>query len=256
MSVDIIGGIVAGSISMLLIALFSVILIIRYRQKQFQNRKEIVQLHAKFQHELLQAQLEIQEQTMKNISQEIHDNIGQTLSLAKLNLGTIDATSTSAAAEKITGAKDLVSKAIIDLRQLSKTLNADSVLSGGLVKAIESDLSIISKAGVFETHLEISGIPTRVDTKKELISFRIVQEAISNIIRHSKANRIEVAIVFKTTVLNIIISDNGKGFLPGDELSEGSGLRNMNNRAELIGGSLEVRSTPNGTCIKLTVPTE
>jgi signal transduction histidine kinase len=255
MSGDIIGGIVAGSISMLLIALFSVILIIRYRQKQFENRKEITLLHTKFQQELLQAQLEIREQTMKNISQEIHDNIGQTLSLAKLNLGTIDAEKQTVAIEKINDAKNLVSKAIIDLRQLSKSLNADAVLSGGLVKAIESDLFIIKKAGVFETHLNIRGQQARIDPRKELISFRIVQEAINNIIRHSNANRIDISLLFKPPVLQISISDNGKGFIPAAANPEGSGLRNMNSRASLIGGSLHVRSGINGTLIKLIVPT-
>jgi signal transduction histidine kinase len=254
MSDDLFKGLVAGSIIMMCVAVFTVILIIRYRQKQFQTRKQILNMQEKFHQEILQAQLEIREQTLKNIAQEIHDNIGQTLSLAKLNLGTIDPDKPEAASEKISGSKDLVSKAITDLRQLSKTLHADAMLSGGLIKAVQSDLGIIEGAGEIKTSFEIAGEAAAVDPKKELIIFRIIQEAISNIIRHSDATLIIIRMEFSGSDLHVFIADNGKGFNMNAHHGDGSGLSNMSNRAKIVGGQMETRSGSSGTEIKLIVP--
>src|ERR1700694_153006 len=123
MNIDTVDGLVAGSIFMMLIAVFCIILIVRFRQRQFQNREMILHMQASFQQELLHAQLEIQEQTLKNIAQEIHDNIGQTLSLVKLNLNTMDPGKPSALMQKIDNSKVSISKAIHDLRNLSRSLN-------------------------------------------------------------------------------------------------------------------------------------
>jgi len=208
----------------------------------------------RFQEQLLHSQLEIQEQTLKNISQEIHDNIGQTLSLVKLNLNTIDLHKGEGSEEKILYSKELVSKAIVDLRNISRSLNTDAILSGGLIKAIETELNIINNAGSLKGDLIITGHKSRLDPRNELILFRIVQEAINNIIKHSGASLITVRIIFTEGQLAIKISDNGSGFDSNLAASDGSGLRNMRNRAELIGGSFEIYSGPGGTTISVNLP--
>lgn len=217
------------------------------------NEKKLIT--TQFQQELLRTQLEIQEQTLKNISQEIHDNIGQTLSLAKLNLSTVDLQKENAQ-DKILSSKEMVSKAIHDLRNLSRSLNTDSIQSSGLVKAIETELSIIEHAGLFKTAFSTNGTITRMDPKKELILFRIVQEAINNIIKHSGANRILVHLDFAAEELRIEVNDNGSGFDAAAGSIEGQGLRNMKSRAELIGGSFQIQSGPGGTTITVILATK
>lgn len=204
-------------------------------------------MKVEYEQTLLQSQLEIQEQTFKNISQEIHDNIGQVLTLAKLNLATTTIAE-SAVAEKIKTSQQLIGKAIQDLRDLSRSLNTDYVEDMGLVRSIEYELELLQKTGTIDTEFFIEGNPLRLDKQKELILFRIVQEAIHNIIKHAAAKKIRATINFNADNLKVIIIDNGKGFdlsplNASDNQSFGLGLRNMNNRATLIGAKFAVTST-------------
>ncbi len=257
-NIEVLIAVISGSLFILLFAL-AVFLLFRIFLKK-KNRLMIEQERMKhnFRQELLHAQIEIQEQTLKNISQEIHDNIGQTLSLAKLNLNTIHDKKNEVVDGKIENTKELVSKAIIDLRHLSKSLNTDSILSAGLLKAIEHELTQVQKTGSFITSLQIEGNPFRLDPQKELILFRIVQEGINNIIKHSAARTIGVRMIFQPGLMELQLSDDGNGFKHSEtdsDMNSGSGLRNMKSRAVMIGGLLEiVQNKPTGTIIKVILP--
>lgn len=247
--------IVISSAFFLLVAVGIILLVLVYQKKQNQYLQDRAAMKAAFEKELLEAQLDVQELTLKNIAQEIHDNIGQTLSLAKLNLNTITPEKQALIPEKIANAKELVGKAILDLRTLSKTLHTEAVLAIGLKEAIEMELRLVQKAGALQTQLSTSGTATGIDPKKELILFRAVQEALNNAIKHSGAGRIEVHLHYTPELLQVCIKDNGKGFAPlAPGSSHGSGLRNMDNRARLIGGNFQVESGQSGTEIRLNLP--
>lgn len=253
---EIIFIVIAGTVILAVLAGFVVYFILYYQRNRQKHKVEKEQMELSFHQELLRSQLEIQEQTLKNISQDIHDNIGQTLSLAKLNLNTIPAEKQNGLAEKLTHTKDLVSKAIQDLRSLSKTLNTDTVLSAGLINAIEFELAQLQRSGVFATELNIIGTPQKLDSKKELILFRMMQEAVNNTIKHSEANEIKVTVEYNHS-LTLTIADNGQGFnqLATGGFKEGLGLRNMRNRATLIGGTLGIQSNNRtGTQVSVTLP--
>lgn len=211
-----------------------------------------------FQKTLLQSQLEIQEQTLKNISQEIHDNIGQVLSLAKLNLFTMNPDQPDLLNQKIQDSRELVSKAIVDLRDLSHSMNTDFIEEMGLLRSIEYELDMIMKTGELNTYLAVTGTVTRFDKQKELITFRIVQEVINNIIKHAKAGRIDITADFTEQHLRLEIRDDGQGMnLQESNNGNGSGLglKSMHNRAALIGASFNLESTPGkGTSITIILP--
>jgi two-component system NarL family sensor kinase len=236
---------------------FIVYFIFMYRRKQKANRVEKHDLHFQFQKTLMQAQLEIQEHTFKNISQEIHDNIGQVLSLAKLNLSAIELNPEDDCREKAMGAKRLVSKAIQDLRDLSRSLNTDYVSEMGLAKAIEYELEMIRKSALYETALSINGTASSFGKQKELILFRIIQEVLNNIIKHANATLIRVALEYGTDFFCLTVSDNGNGFdlgrLKKDERF-GLGIRNMHNRATLIDADFRITSTlGSGSTVQLMI---
>lgn len=249
--------VVIASFFFLLIAVGIIVLVLVYRRKQVEYINEQARLKAAFEKELLEAQLEMQEQTMKHIAQEVHDNVNQTLGLAKLNLNTVRVEGSNGAAEKITATKELVSKAITDLRNLSKTLHAEAMLSGGLAKAIETELGLIAKTALFETQFTLSGEPVGIDPQKELILFRTTQEALNNAIKHAGASRLQVFLHYRPDALQLVITDDGAGFdfnaVKADP-EKGIGLRNMQNRTKLIGGSLQVHSQQGGTKIQLSLP--
>ncbi len=248
-----------GTLVFLVLAGFVIFFIVMYMRRKQKNLIEKQQLKSQYQQELLRTQLEIQEQTLRTISQEIHDNIGQVLSLAKLNLNTMEIDKKEELQEKIVDSKKLVSKAIQDLRDLSKSMNTDNIEAIGFVKAIEYELELIRKTG-FKTELNVEGNVIRLEPQKELILFRIFQEVLNNIIKHAEANSILSKIQYAPHQIRISIKDNGKGFdltpMNDNSLSSyGLGIRNMHNRARLINSDFTMSSTTGeGTEVVITVP--
>lgn len=239
---------------------FVISMLVNYYRKNRAYNNALVEMRHKMEQEVLKAQLEIQEQTLKNISQEIHDNIGQALTLAKLNLNTMQVTDEELK-DKISNSKQLVGKAISDLRSLSHSLDTDYIKEMGLVRAIEYELEMIRKSGTMGAILEINGNPVRLDKHKELILFRIVQESLNNIIKHSGAGKILIQLTYTVRQLALSITDDGLGMdlspLNENNNSFGLGIKNMHSRATLIGADFNMQSKlQEGTTLKILLPLE
>lgn len=251
--------VILGTVILLVLLAFALYFMLYYQRKKGLHQKEKIALKTTYQQTLLQSQLEIQEQTLKTISQEIHDNVGQVLTLAKLNLATTVVAETTAN-EKINTSKQLIAKAIQDLRDLSRSLNTDYVEEMGLVRSIEYELELLKKTETIETVFSIEGKPIRFEKQMELILFRIVQEAIHNTIKHAEAKTITVLIQYLQHELSVSIKDDGKGFdlAPLSDVTNksfGLGLRNMNSRASLIGAKFLMNSTNGkGTEVYISLP--
>lgn len=238
-----------------LFLLLLVVIIIVAAFLYYNRRKAHLLEVSEFQNTLLQSQLEIQEQTFKAIAQEIHDNIGQALSLAKLTLGTIPENENETVSEKINTSKSIIGKVIRDLRDLSRSINTDHIASIGLLQAIEEEIQLLDRSGAMEARLEVNGNPARLDKQKELILFRVVQEALHNIMKHAEAAMIKVVLDYDGQTLALCISDNGKGFVIAPRGHNGSGLRNMAERSRLIGASWDIKSVVGeGTQISISIP--
>jgi two-component system, NarL family, sensor kinase len=254
--------VIAGTLLILFFSALIIAFALLYQRRQSKFQQEKKELQSAFENEILKSTIEIQEQTLQHLSQEIHDNIGQILSLAKLNINTILSDIPDEDQQKIDAAKQLITTAIQDLRNLSKSLDTDSIATKGLLAATETELEMIRKSGQFETHLRVEGSPYRLDRNKEVILFRIVQEILNNIIKHAQANSITARFVFLQHIFELWIIDNGKGFdtsiLRDDrETNVGLGLKNMQKRARLAGGELILSSQLNkGTSVTIELPNE
>ena len=253
--------IIVASLFLLIVAGGIILLVYVYQRKQLVDLKEKEQLKVDFEKQILESKLEMQEQTLKHISQEIHDNIGQVLSLVKLTINTMNADNPETLKEKIGNSKELIAKVIRDLRNLSKTLNTDNITELGLVRTVEYELELLKKASTYQVDLSFEGEEYRLEHKQELIIFRIFQEAIQNIIKHSHASHILVNFHYAPSHFELKISDDGAGFdtrLNGNhkkELVGGMGLRNIDNRARLIAADCSIESQPGkGTTIKIKLP--
>lgn len=201
---------------------------------------------------LLQTQLEIQEQTLNTISQEIHDNIGQVLSLVKINLGSFPDIKDEAAVKKLKDTKELVGKAIRDLRDLSRSMHGDRIAELGLVESIANELTILEHSKQFKTQFKITGTSFKPDAQKEMVLFRIVQEALHNSTKHSGAKNLQVCMNYAGDLLTLTVCDDGNGFdMEAMAASQkGIGFKSMQNRATLIGAAFSMNSAPGkGTCI-------
>jgi two-component system, NarL family, sensor kinase len=251
---------IGGTIIFLILSIFIFSFFILHLKKSRKYRDEKTKLVQSFKEELLKSQLEIQEQTLQNVSQEIHDNIGQVLSLARLNISTIDLKEPFKAEEGVTNVKLLLTKAIKDLRGLSKILNTDYIGERGLVDSIRNELEFVTKPGIHAVTFNIEGNVYSIPTQKELILFRIFQEALNNILKHSGATEIKVNLCFTNGSLSVLVEDNGCGFKMPEDLetrakSSGMGLLSMKKRASLIGASFDIYTNENGTKVSIVLST-
>ena len=216
-----------GTIVALAFVVFVVLLAYLFTTRKNKLLKEKQLMKTQFDQELLQTQLEIQEQTLKTISEEIHDNVGQVLSLAKLNLNTFENNSE----QKLQDTKQLISKAINDLRDLSRSMHGDRIAELGLQQSIADELQILQNSGEFETHLKIIGEAYKLLPQKEMVLFRIVQEALNNCIKYSKAKNITVMLNYDAGNFLLHITDDGIGF--DTHARTGIGLKSMQNRGRI-----------------------
>ena len=223
----------------------------------FQKRKnkllqERIKQQQAFEAEIIQAQTEAQEQTLKNIGWELHDNVGQLLSFASMQLSILKMQVTDDVKDKFKDTTEALSNSLKEVRSLSKTLNNDVILNIGFEKSITNELDRMKKMKFTTAELKIIGKKVDFsDRKHEIIIFRILQEFLSNSVKYSEAKNIGITLDYKPENLIIIATDDGKGFNM-NEIEQGSGLINMKSRAVLIGADLELSPKP-GEGVKLVV---
>jgi len=237
---------------------FIVLMLVIYRRRQTRFQHYLEQIKLDHERTILSTQLEIQEQTFQHISREIHDNISLSLTLVKLYLHTLDWNDKKISGEKVENSIGLLTKSIEGLSDISKGLNADIIIHQGLLKAVEEEIERIRQTGLFTITYELTGAPIYMDNQKELIIFRIVQEAFNNIIKHAGAGNTRLTLHYNISKLVIIISDDGKGFdieLTGNNRQ--AGLKNMETRIKILKGNMHIDSRPGkGTVLSFNIPFE
>lgn len=225
-----------------------------YKKTQAANARKLELLELRNERDYILSKLEIQEDTFNYISREIHDNINLGLTLAKLHLNTINL------AEPNTGKKlhditNLLTEAIEDLRNLSHAFNGSVIQSQGLLIALQFEIGRLEKLGTYTVFYEVTGETSFLDAKKELIVFRIIQESITNILKHANATTITISINYEPHSLTVVIKDNGKGINFETTGHKGNGLPNMHLRAKSIGGTFAITPLPDsGTQSTIHIP--
>lgn len=255
---DIIIFLIAVVTLILFMAGFIISMVFLYRKRQIAFEKNIEQLKLDHEKTSLNAQVEIQEQTLQHFSREIHDNIGLSLTLAKLQLNTFDWNDRAGSANKLDLSIELLSKSIAELNQLSRSMNTGQITQLGLLSAVEDELNRIRQAGLFTVDYTLTGNTIFMNAQRELVIFRIIQEGFNNIIKHAKAGKAMLHIHYNDTKLIITISDNGTGFdTELCKLQNRAGLKNMESRTKMLGGEMITESIPGkGTTLNFTIPFE
>ncbi|WP_432411065.1 sensor histidine kinase [Rasiella sp. SM2506] len=225
----------------------------------FLKRKNILllkQLEEKqrFERELAQSQIEIKEHTLKNISWELHDNVGQLLSVANIHLNMLQNLVPKEGKDRFVETKQVIAQAIQEIRSISKTLNNDIILKNGLAASIQIELERFNRLNFLKGVFKLQGTLKELDGSNEIIIFRMVQEFFSNVIKHAKAETLEVVLQYNAEDLYIKLQDNGVGFCTQTTPSN-SGMETMKSRAVLIGATYTLTSQPGvGTTLEVTYP--
>jgi signal transduction histidine kinase len=208
---------------------------------------------------LSRALLEGQEAERSQLARELHDEVGQALTAATLNLDALrdDA---SPSGEKVDEALDVVKRALNQVRDLSLDLHPSILDDLGLAAALRWYLGRQAERSGIATNVDASRIDRRLPKPLETACFRICQEAVTNVLKHAHASRIDVAIGVEDGSVRMTVADDGRGF-DVEEARERTrrqpslGLIGMEERATLLGGSLDVVSRPGGgTRIEVLLP--
>jgi len=248
---DIVIVILTGSLFVVLFGSFSFAILFSYLKQKRKFAIERRMRESDHKQHFLQAQLEMQEHVFRSVSQEIHDNVGQILSLVKLNLNILSFDHRDN--EQFNNIKMLVTSAITELRDLGTTYHADRLVEKGLIVAIRHQLEQLQKTGLFTTHFHSSLDHISADKSKIIFLYRMVQEVLNNIIKHSGADTVTIHIFSKEGQVHIVLKDNGKGFEKNHPcFKRGIGLSSIAQRALMIEGKADIYSKPgSGTIVTL-----
>jgi signal transduction histidine kinase len=252
--------IIIGIILGLLLVGFIVTILFLYQKRQQRQEQEMDRMKDMYEKEALRSQLEIQENTFKTIAQELHDNIGQMLSVVKLSLSVLPLEKENPIFDQVQNSREILNKAIFDLSNLTKSLHTERIADIGLVESIRYELYALRKTGIIKIQFNSEGIETPFTEQKSIFLFRMFQEIMNNILKHAKATEVIVHLQYLDNIFVLEIKDDGVGFdvtAKKESASSGSGvgLRSLFNRASIIGADISINSEPgNGTSILIELP--
>jgi signal transduction histidine kinase len=241
--------IILALVIVVILGVFVVLFFLLFLKRKNALIKSKEDAEVNYKQEIIKTQIEIREETLRNISWELHDNIGQLMTLAK-----IQAQNAKDDPLKIEEAANSIAKGLDELRALSKNINPDTIKDLSLEAALKQELDRFNKLNFLETQLEIKGTTQEINANIAIVLFRILQEFFSNTIKHSQASNLKVGLKYSETQLEIQAKDNGIGF---DSLlpTQGQGLKNMIHRAALIGAKATIQTKDNsGTSITILYP--
>lgn len=250
--------IILATLIFLLMPVFLIIYIRLYNQHKKNHVIEKQSMQQKFDAEILKTLVEVQDQTMQSIATELHDNVGQLLSLTSLTLNSINLKDHEKAEKKIENSLSLLSKSIKELRELAKLLHGEQIVEHGIGHAIDQEINWLSKAGAYELKVFNDLFDIQISSPdKDLIILRLLQEIINNIIKHAQATIIHIDTYYSDDKLFLKVKENGIGFDYDEAKAKktGMGLNSIHKRIDMISGKLELNSTPQiGTTILIEIP--
>lgn len=221
-----------GTEAMLIMALLAVLYFVRRHRAQLKNHEHIQQLKIEHQESMISELVYSTEKERKRIAQEIHDDVGQSLLLLRLKLNELHSTS---------ALKELVDTILTSLRNIAYDLYPSGLASFGLTHELEHLFDLAQDRGINVKDEYHGTLHTNSD--QELAIYRVVQELISNTIKHSKAESIEFSIESVENELQLKYADNGIGMDVSDS-SRGMGMLNIESRFSAIQAESNVITTP------------
>lgn len=229
-----------------------------YRRNKLKQEKKLQLEVIKQQDLATKAVIVAEENERKRIAADLHDGVGQMMSAAKMNLSAFENDipfkdeQQKNNFEKIIG---LVDESCKEIRSVSHQMMPNALLKSGLASAIKEFIDKIDNR-VLKVNLHTEGLNERLDANVETVLYRVIQECVNNVIKHSGANSLDISLIKDADGIAATIEDNGRGFNTKDkEKFEGIGLKNILSRIGFLKGTADFDSTPGrGTLVAIHVP--
>ncbi len=237
--------------SLIILSLFGIVFYNQYRAKQNQKLQEAI-LREK--ERGFESVIQATEEERKRISKDLHDGMGQQLSALKMALkNMVSKISDEQQQEDLEIIADQFSKSADEVRQISHQMMPRKLMEDGLVEAIEDLLKSSFQFSEMQFTFEHHKIDQRFQERIEISLYRVLQELINNIIKHSEASEVSVQLIKNKEKLLLFVEDNGKGM--DDSKSNGHGLINIKSRLDMVKGSVNYEpSAGSGTSATVTIP--
>jgi PAS domain S-box-containing protein len=207
---------------------------------------------------LSRRRIQEQEEERRRLSRELHDQIGQSLTAAKINVEVLRSATSPTLAGRVDETAAILDRLLGQVRQISLDLRPPMLDDLGLVPALRSLLDEQGRRASVATRFSAENIPENLDPEIQTTCFRIAQEAITNVVRHAKATQVDIALRYKNgKTLQLLVRDNGIGFNARSAQAQAVdlGLIGMKERASLVGGRARIMSLlGKGTTISVSLP--
>lgn len=237
------------------------LLLARLKEKEEKEAhiKAVNELLVQEQTKTLEAMVEGQEQERLRIARELHDHFGSLMAAVKVNLTTVVANGNvdHANDEQMKNLSVLVDQACEDIRSLSHSMHVGVSESFGLIPALKDLAHSVSTSGSVEVAFQSASCAGKLDSTIEVIAYRLIQELVSNALKHAQATKLTLQVTCLDEIVNIMVEDNGRGFDAQHymEQSQGMGLKSIQERIMSLRGEFEVDSQPGkGTTVIIDLP--
>jgi two-component system NarL family sensor kinase len=238
-----------------LISLFGYLIYNRYKIKK---EAELFATRAHHKEQTAKSVIDAEERERKRIAGDLHDGIGQMLSAAKMNLSALNEELHFEKQEQsvfFNRTQDIIDECCREVRTLSHQMMPNVLLENGLASAVREFVSKIDSPRLkvnFQTH----GLEQRLDETTETVLYRVIQECVNNVIKHSEASTLDIQIIKDEKEISVTIEDNGKGFnMANKENIEGIGMKNIKTRVEYLNGFVNFDSSEGrGTHVYVEIP--
>lgn len=229
-----------------------------YRKRQLQNKMSLQVEVMKQQDLATKAIINAEENERKRIAADLHDGVGQMMSAAKMNLSAFESEMPfKDEAQKISFEKliSLVDESCKEIRNVSHQMMPNALLKSGLSSAVKEFLDKIDNR-IIKINLHAEGLQERLDSNTETVLYRVIQECVNNVIKHSGANKLDISLIKDADGVSVTVEDNGRGFDTADKKKfDGIGLKNISSRVNFLKGTVDFDSSPGrGTLVAIHVP--
>jgi two-component system, NarL family, sensor kinase len=243
----------AGGIALLILSGISF-----YRKRQLQNKMNLQAAVMKQQDLATKAIINAEENERKRIAADLHDGVGQMMSAAKMNLSAFEneiAFKDELQKNSFERLIALVDESCKEIRSVSHQMMPNALLKSGLASAVKEFLDKIDNR-VIKINLYTEGLQERLDSNTETVLYRVIQECVNNVIKHSGADNLDISLIKDADGIAATVEDNGRGFDTTDKQKfEGIGLKNISSRVAYLKGTVDFDSSPGkGTLVAIHVP--
>ena len=236
-------AILVTTLVVLALASFMVMLLILSTTRRLRHRAELAELHMQREKEVMAAEREATRQTLREVGQELHDNVEQLLTVAQMGLNTALDEEPNA---RLGAARDALDQGVEEVRRLAHGLDSELWRKRSFVDAISHEAERIERVGRVHVHVLVKGAAPTLEAETSTLLFRVFQEVMNNALKHSGASTIDISVQCGPP-FSLTITDNGRGFAA--EGTEGNGgLHNIRHRCALVGYEAHCTSAPGEGC--------